>query len=170
MTTILIIAAIYFVLKVIIGLSARHKERRRQEEAARMRAEFRRTQAEAKATAQRQAMMEKEQARQAKEQEKQRKEQERQAAQLKKHDEMLLKLDNRLALAESEIIFNREQRERLFSLLQAEEAERDACIRESSAWQKHEKKVIGLENQIHAAQKRIDKAKAEKRYCESKMS
>ena len=37
-------------------------------------------------------------------------------------------------------------------------------------WQKHHKKVISLENQIHTVQKRIDKAHMDKAYCESKMA
>ena len=98
------------------------------------------------------------------------KEQQRQAEQLARHEEMLMKLDHRLASAESEIAFNREQRERIFSLLEIEYAERDACIKGSSAWQKHQAKVISLENKVHTVQKRIDKAQADKRFCESKLA
>ena len=98
------------------------------------------------------------------------KEQERQAEQLARHEEQLMKLDHRLASAESEIAFNREQRERIFSLLEIEYAERDACIKGSSAWQKHQAKVISLENKVHTVQKRIDKAQADKRFCESKLA
>ena len=75
-----------------------------------------------------------------------------------------------MASAESELAFNREQRERLFKLLDIEERERDAAIEGSATWQKHHKKVISLENQIHTVQKRIDKAHMDKAYCESKMS
>ena len=62
--------------------------------------------------------------------------------------------------AENELAFNREQRERLFELLNIEELERDASIRGSDTWQRHHRKVITLENQIHTIQKRIDRAKA----------
>ena len=81
-----------------------------------------------------------------------------------------MKLDHRLASAESEIAFNREQIERLFKLQEFELSARDACSYGSTEWQKHEKKVISFENQIHTIQKRIDKAKADKRYCESKLA
>ena len=111
-----------------------------------------------------------EQEKQRKEQERQAKEQERQAATLARHEEQLMKLDHRLASAESEIAFNREQIERLFKLQEMELTERDACTYGSSEWQKHERKVITLEGQIHTLQKRIDKAKADKRFCESKLA
>ena len=184
MKTLLIIAALFCVYKILSGLSAKRKEQererqeaQRQADAQRMRDEWRRTQEEARLAIQRQEAMWKEQERQRKEQERQAKEQvrlakeqERQAAQLERHEEMLMKLDHRLASAESEIAFNREQRERIFSLLEIEEAERDACIKGSTAWQKHQKKVISLENQVHTVQKRIDKAQADKRFCESKLA
>ena len=98
------------------------------------------------------------------------KEQEKQAAQLAKHEEMIRKLEMRMATAESELAFNREQRERLFKLLDIEERERDAAIEGSRTWQAHHKKVISLENQIHTVQKRIDRAHMDKAYCESKLS
>lgn len=184
MTTIIIIAALFCVYKILSGISANRKEQererreeQRQAEAQRMREEWRRTQAEARLAIQRQEAMYREQERQRKEQERQAKEQvrlakeqERQAAQLERHEEMLMKLDHRLASAESEIAFNREQIERIFKLQEFEISARDACSYGSADWQKHEKKVISLENQIHTIQKRIDKAKADKRFCESKLA
>ena len=111
-----------------------------------------------------------EQIRQAKEQGKLAAEQERQAAVLAKHEEQIMKLDMRMALAESEIAFNKEQRDRLFELLDIEELERNSSIPGSSTWQKHQRKVIALENQIHTTQKRIDKAQMEKAICRKKLS
>lgn len=184
MKTLLIIGVLFCVYKLITSARAHRaeQERERQEEqrqadSQRMREEWRRTQEEARLAIQRQEALYREQERQRKEQERQAKEQtrlakeqERQAAQLERHEEMLMKLDHRLAAAESEIAFNREQRERIFSLLEIEEAERDACIKGSTAWQKHQKKVISLENQVHTVQKRIDKAHMDKAYCESKLA
>ena len=184
MKTLLIIAALFCVYKLITSAKAHREEQareeaesRRQAEAQRLREEWRRTQEEARLAIQRQEAMYREQERQRKEQERQAKEQtrlakeqERQAAQLERHEEMLMKLDHRLASAESEIAFNREQRERIFSLLEIEYTERDACIKGSSAWQKHQQKVISLENQVHTVQKRIDKAQADKRFCMSKLA
>ena len=195
MKTLLIIAALYCVYKIISGLSARSKadraerERKRiRDEQAAIRAEQTRQKEEIRASIERAKIETHERI----EAEKRRiewqkrqdainrqaeaerirlaKEQQRQAEQLARHEEMLMKLDHRLAQAESEIAFNREQRERIFSLLEIEEAERDACIRGSSAWQKHQAKVISLESKVHTVQKRIDKAQADKRYCESKLA
>lgn len=98
------------------------------------------------------------------------KEQEKQARLLAKHEEQIMKLEARLAAAESEIAYNQEQRDRLFELLDIEELERDSAIRGSNTWQKHHRKVISLESQIHTVQKRIDKAKADKKLCESKLA
>ena len=191
MKTLLIIAALFCVYKLITSAKAHREEQareeaeyRRQAEAARMRNEWRSVQAEAKVAIMKQEAMWKEQERQRKEQERQAreqerqareqvrlaKEQERQAAILEKHEEMLMKLDHRLSSAESEIAFNREQIERMFKLQEFEISARDACSYGSADWQKHEKKVISFENQIHTIQKRIDKAKADKRYCESKLA
>ena len=199
MKYIILLAGILFCLyRIIQGLKDREEQRQRVEaekqreaDAARLREEWRREQAQYKANLLRIQTLEKEQAlarkqreallkeqdrqrreqdRQRREQERQAKEQERQAATLARHEEQLMKLDHRLASAESEIAFNREQIERLFKLQEMELTERDACAYGSSEWQKHERKVITLEGQIHTLQKRIDKAKADKRFCESKLA
>ena len=184
MSLLIIIGVIYAICKLISAASAASKERARQAEMARVRAaqerqraeqarmreEWKRAQAEARAETQRMIALEREQARQAKEQERIAKEQERQAAQLAKHEEMIRKLEMRMATAESELAFNREQRDRLFKLLNIEERERDGAIPESKTWQKHQRKVISLENQIHTVQKRIDRAHMDKAFCESKLS
>lgn len=199
MKYIILLAGILFCLiHIIQGLKDREEQRRiieaekqREADAARLREEWRREQAQYKANLLRVQALEKEQAlarkereearkererllkeqeKQRKEQERQAKEQERQAATLARHEEQLMKLDHRLASAESEIAFNREQIERLFKLQEMELTERDACTYGSSEWQKHERKVITLEGQIHTLQKRIDKAKADKRFCESKLA
>ena len=173
MTLILIIFCIWgasALIRAAKEAKRQEAERKRSAELKRMTAEWRAQKAEAEAQARKQAELEREQIRQAKEQEKLEKEQQRQAEVLRKHEERLMKLEQRMATAESEIAFNREQRDRLFSLLDIEERERDACIEGSSTWQKHQKKVISLENQIHTVQKRIDKAQADKAFCEKQMS
>ena len=188
---ILIFGILFCLYRIIQGLKDREEQRRiieaekqREADAARLREEWRREQAQYKANLLRIQTLEKEQAlarkqreallkeqeKQRREQERQKKEQERQAAVLERHEEQLMKLDHRLASAESEIAFNREQIERLFKLQEMELTERDACTYGSSEWQKHERKVITLEGQIHTLQKRIDKAKADKRFCESKLA
>ena len=195
---ILLAGILFCLIHIIQGLKDRQEQRQRVEaekqreaDAARLREEWRREQAQYKANLLRIQTLEKEQAlarkqresmlkeqdrqrreqeRVRREQERQAKEQERQAATLARHEEQLMKLDHRLASAESEIAFNREQIERLFKLQEMELTERDACTYGSSEWQKHERKVITLEGQIHTLQKRIDKAKADKRFCESKLA
>lgn len=165
------------IICAICAPSAKKREQRRKAEAARIRAEVKWQKEQSQALLRKQREMEREQAKQRAEQERQMKEQERlakeqekQAAQLAKHEEMLMKLDHRIATAEREIAFNREQRERLWKLLEIEELERDSSIEGSTVWQKHHKKVISLENQIHTVQKRIDKAHMDKAFCEKKMS
>ena len=95
---------------------------------------------------------------------------EKQEAINRKNEERFFKLEQRMASAESELAFNREQRDRLFKLLDIEERERDGAIPDSATWQKHQRKVISLENQIHTVQKRIDKAQADRLFCEKQMS
>ena len=170
MALIIIGFLLFAVCKAISDSSARNRERKRAAEIeqqrrdnARIREEWRQRQAEAKLETARLIAVEREAMRLAKEQEKQ-------AAQLAKHEEQLAKLEQRLSVAESEIAFNREQRDRLFLLLDIEERERAACIEGSATWQKHHKKIITLENQIHTVQKRLDKAQMDKAYCNSKLS
>ena len=184
MSLLIIIGIIWGVCKLISAASAASKERARQAQLERIRREQERVRLEqarqreawkAAQAAERERVrqmvaLEREQARQAKEQERLAKEQERQAAQLAKHEEMIRKLEMRMATAESELAFNREQRDRLFKLLDIEERERDGAIPESATWQKHQRKVISLENQIHTVQKRIDKAQADRLFCEKQMS
>lgn len=170
MEIILLFVALYAICKIACAASAKRKEERRKAEARRMREEINRQREESMTIMWKQWEMEREQAKQKAEQERLAKEQERLDKELAKHNEMLLKLDQRLATAEREIAFNREQRERLWKLLEIEELERDSSIAGSTPWQKHQRKVISLENQIHTVQKRIDKAQMDKAFCESKLS
>ena len=184
MTLIIIGAIIYVIIKLISSATrhareaARQREiqrikeeqlRQRQEQAwqrqeqARQREMWKRQLAEEKLKAQRMAQFEKKQAQM-------KKEQERHAAQLARHEEQIQKLNQRMAKAEAEIGFNREQRDRLFSLLDIAERERDNAIPESATWQKAQQKVISLENRIHTAQSKIDKALMDRQFCEAKLA
>ena len=160
----------YALLRLIRNIREADKEakreaesQRRAEETAQMRAEFRRQQTESKRIVA-------EQIRQAKEQERLAKEQEKQATILAKHEEQLTKLRMRLTTAENEIAFNREQQERIWKLLEFERLECDASTLGSTTWQKHQRKVISLENQLHTVQKRKDKATMERDFCKQKLS
>lgn len=97
-------------------------------------------------------------------------EQEKQAKELAKHEEMLLQVDNRLAVIEGEIAHNREIVDRIANLIKLEEAEQSKCAKNSQEWAKHEKKIVSLMNQQYNAQKKITKAKGDRRVCEQKIS
>ena len=160
-----------FLLYTAVNLqtSKRRQEKLKQEQ-QKQKQLLRIQKAEAVALARKQVELEREQIKLRKEQEKQAKEQERQAAQLAKHEEQIMKLEQKLSNAERDIDFNRKQVRRLNLLLHIEESERDVAVYGGKEWQKHHKKVIAIENQIHSAQKKIDKAQADKYFCESKLS
>ena len=158
MTVLLLFLSVYFIRKMIV----KHQERAQRNRILREK--------RMSALEREQARQRKEQEKLLKEQERQAKEQERQAAKLAKHEEMIMKLEQRVCDAERDIDFNREQIRRLHLLLHIKQSERDAAIYQGSEWQKHHKKIITLENQIHSAQKRIDKAQADKYFCEQKLS
>lgn len=168
--SLIITAALIWAICKLISMARSKAAQRKEEEASRRYAEYLERRERDRQAAIEQARQNARIAAMEKEQERQRKEQERQASQLAKHEDMIRKLEMRMATAESELAFNREQRERLFKLLDIEERERDAAIEGSATWQKHHKQVISLEKQIHAVQKRIDKANMDKAYCESKLS
>ena len=172
MSLLIIVLCVWFLSSLIRSSKETKRKRAEAQRSAdlkRMTAEWRAQKAQAELETKRMIEIEREQMRQAKEQEKLAKEQQKQAAQLAKHEERIMKLEQRMASAESELAFNREQRDRLFKLLDIEERERDAAIEGSATWQKHHKKVISLENQIHTVQKRIDKAHMDKAFCEKQM-
>ena len=151
---------LYTAVNLQISKRRQEKLKREQQEQKKL---LRLQKAEAVALARKQVELERDQI-------KLRKEQERQAAQLAKHEEQIMKLEQRMASAEVELEFNRDKRDKLFELLELEELERDSCTKGSSFWQKHQKKVMALENQLHTVQKRIDKAQWDKAMCESKLS
>lgn len=173
MSLIIIIATIWGISALISHIRqtrlAEEQKRQREAQARLLREQRAQAQAQREETARLIAL---EKARQAQEKlnEKLEREQARQAEVLRKHEERIFKLEQRMATAESELAFNREQRDRLFKLLDIEERERDGAIPESATWQKHQRKVISLENQIHTVQKRIDKAQADRLFCEKQMS
>lgn len=184
MTTIIIILAIWGIYRLLKGIADRAQADRAERERQRIREEQERIKAEqirqreverarlAWQKRQEQINREnaKEQQRIAKEQEQTRKEQKRQAAQPAKHEQELVKIDNRLFAIEGEISHNREMVDRIAKLIQLEEEEQSKCTKDSAEWAKHEKKIISLTNQQYNAQKKINKAKADKRICEQKLS
>jgi len=148
----------------------RREQAARSAELARMTAEWKQRQAEAKIETQRLIALEREQMRQAKEQEKLAKEQERQAEVLRKHEEQIAKLEFRLSTAESDIAHWNEQIAALYAILDMEQLELAGTVNGSKEQMKHQKKIITLNNQIHAAENRLNKAKFEKSFCEDKLA
>ena len=109
------------------------------------------------------AQLEKEQSRLAKEQE-------RQAAQLAKHEKRLADLEFKAKEAEANISHWKEQLGRLYALLDIEEAEQAGALPGSKTDLRCQKKIIALENQIHAAEARVEKAKHTKEMAERELS
>lgn len=184
MNVIIFCALIWGICKLIGTASRRAKENARQREMERIKAEqarqrleqqrqreaIREREREAKEQARKQVEHDKAIAKAAKERETMRKEQERQAAAIARHEQELMKIDNRLSAIEGEISHNREMVDRIAKLIELEEEEQSKCTKDSAEWAKHEKKIISLTNQQYNAQKKINKAKADKRICEQKLA
>lgn len=159
---VLILIACYLLVRYLMKTARRRTEEKRKAEQDRLQEEFRRQQAESKRIVA-------EQIRQAKEQERQARELAKHEEWLKKHDLKIAKLEQQIGLAESEIAFNREQRERLFKLLDIAEKEQSSYTPDCDTWQKFQKKIIALNNQIYSAQKKIDKAQITKLNAERQL-
>lgn len=96
----------------------------------------------------------------------------RQAAVLaeEKRQEQEEKLKRRIADADGEIEYQRQQIERLRQHMEHSEIERDACVYGSTRYFQWDKKCMTLEHQIHAAEARLSKAKDTKFFCEDKLA
>ena len=153
---VLILFGCYLLVRYLMKTAERRTEEKRIAERDRLREEFRRQQAESK-------QIVAEQIRQAKELAKH-------EEWLKKHDAEIAKLEQRIGLAENDIAFYREQRERLFKLLDIAEKEQSSYTPDCDTWQKYQKKIITLNNQIYSAQKKIDKAQMTKLNAERQLN
>ena len=116
------------------------------------------------------ARLAKEQATQAKEQARLRREQERQAVQLQRHEEQLAKLEFRMEQAEADIAHWNEQLSALYTMLDYERMEQDACVAGGKEYVKHQKKIIMLTNQIHTAETKLSKAEFNKAQAEQRLN
>lgn len=103
-------------------------------------------------------------------------EQRRQAVELKKHEEWLKRHDEEIAKltykvdqAESDIAHWKEQVGNLYALLDAVQVELDQAIVGGKTQLKLQKQVITLNNQIHTAEKRINKATFDRDTAKKKM-
>jgi hypothetical protein len=172
MTLILIIFCIWGASALIRASkevkAERERERLRREQAARsaelarMTAEWKQRQAEAKIETARLIAVEREQMRLAKEQEKQ-------AAQLAKHEKRLADLEYRVSQAESDIEFLNDRIAQL-------DAQRDYLLLQQSGTipggkehTKYQAKIISIDNQIHTAENKLNKAQHIKAMAQREM-
>lgn len=79
-------------------------------------------------------------------------------------------LEQRLSVANAELSYNREQRDRLFRLLKMEQDQASACVEGGKEWAKHQRQIISLESKIHTIQTCIDKAQLDKFNAEQELA
>lgn len=163
MSLVIIAAVIWAICKLISAASAASKERARQAEIARIKAEQIRQREEIK----RVAALEKEQARIAKEQE-------RQAAQLAKHEKRIADLEYRMTEAEAAILQEKTRLDHYTSRLSALDEQLASIDRDIEYYQlankvdaenrakaqrvKVEDKIFSFEEKVRACEKRMSKA------------
>ena len=68
------------------------------------------------------------------------------------------KVAESIAKMDEEIEYLKDKIRRLNKISEYEELERDACIPGGKEYQKHERKVLSLENQIRTATRQLEKA------------
>lgn len=118
---------------------------------------------EAKEWARQQVEIQREQMRLAKEQKKQ-------AEQLAKHEQRISQLEYRMSQAEADIETTQDKLSKLYALLDIAEAQQAAADPGSPADEKAMRKIISLENQISAAEKKIRKAEFDKREAKRQLA
>lgn len=166
MTKLIVIALIvYAIAKAIRRRNERQEaeraeqERRRiREEQQRQHEELRRQQELAREQQRRQIELEKEQIRLRREQDRQAQEQERQRKEQVKQAEQLAALEHRVTLAESDIAADNERVAGLYALMDLAAARQAQAVPGSKEDEVEQRKIISLQRQIHAAEKRIAKA------------
>lgn len=104
------------------------------------------------------------------EQFRQKQEQQRQAEILRRHEEQIEKLRFQIEQATADITAEQTRLSQLFALLDIAEANQAAAEPGSKADEQAQRKIIALENQIHATEKRIEKAKFIKATAEKKLA
>lgn len=170
MAGIIIIAGLFIIGKLLSSLSANAKEKRRQEEMARIkrrqnaqREALKRFEAEAQERVREQRALVVEQERLAKEQE-------RQAKELAKHEEQIAKLEFTVSKAQFDIDYLNERVANLDAMRDNLMAQQTACTPMSKEWDKFQRKILALDNQIHSAESRMGKAQFDMAQAKAKMS
>ena len=131
-------------------------------EQTRQREELRQQREEAREWARQQVEMQREQIRLAKEVEKH-------EAWLAKHDAEIEALQFKMSKAESDIEHWKEQIGNLYALLDIAQAEMESALVGGKIQMKYQKQVISLNNQIHTAEQRLNKAQFDRDCAERKM-
>ena len=167
MTGVLIIIGIAFVLSEI-GKGAKAKRIKREQERiraeqARIKEEQRRAKDWAKAETQIRIAIEREQIAQ-------RKEQERQAKIIAEHDERIAKAEQTIKQTTADIDFLRDRIAQLDALLDLEKLEQAGAIPGSKTDIKCQKRIMTLENQIHSAESRLNKAQFARQNAQRKLT
>lgn len=170
MITILSIVFGFYVLAEILKSSSAKKARRReQERQARIDEEVRREREERMRIVEEQKRVAAEQREHAKalvelakEQRRQQAEQERQSALLAKHEKRISELEFKMDQAIKNEEHWKQQVGNLYALLDMAENELQQAIIGGKNQMKYQKQIITLNNQIHAAEARYDKAKQDK--------
>ena len=162
MAGVIIIVAVIILCTSLKGSSARREEKKRKDELARQREAIRRWRKQTEALAQWQERQSKEQALIVKEQE-------RQAKELEKHTEQLKNLEYRVGKAQFDIDFLHDRIENLYAMMDNYKEQQAACTPMSSEWDKWQRKILSLDNQIHSAESRMGKAQFEMERAKAKM-
>ena len=158
-------AVIWFISRVASAAFETAKEERRQKQIMRIQAEqfrqeeeIRQARLEARQAMTKQLEYERDQFLLKKEVERIAEEQRKQAERISKNEEKLRKVEYERYAAQEEIEFINNQLEKLMAQYDHIELERDACVHGSSNYYKWDKKLIALDNQIHTANKKLNKA------------
>lgn len=147
------------------------EEQARIREAERENAAWQKRQAQInRENAQRQAEHERQIARQRQAQARLKAEQERQAKQIAKHEDMIARLEQQSKRAESDIEFLNQRTAELYAQLDYELMKQSATTPGSAEFEKHQRKVVTLHNQIHAAESRLANAEYRKEQAQRKLT
>lgn len=163
MPLLITIAVLYGLYHLLCALADKARERHREAEMERLKEEQAAQRAEAKEWTRRQVQLEREQMRLAKEQE-------RQAAQLAKHEEQIAQLEFKVAQAESDIEFLLDRTADLNARMDYLLLQQSATIPGGREFERYQTKIVTLRNQIHTAERQLDRARFVKQQAETKLT
>lgn len=147
--------AVVLAFIIIHDVRIRNKEKRRNKEIARIRAEQIKQRERMRLYAEEQKVLSKEQERQAKE--------------LAKHEEQIAKLEFTVSKAQFDIDYLSERVANLDAMRDNLMAQQCACTPTSNEWDKLQRKILTLDNQIHSAESRLSRAQFSMAQAKAKM-